>query len=253
MSLRIGIRLYVFVVACLVCASVSGGSRETNKLIVYLSREAAEKVVFDGFENEKPLGGESYRKSFDQLNLPIHEAEGFRILSVLLGDYPYAVVTRGQLYFETDDNCSGVGESFQGVDISEACQNHDYCIRKLSGARTLEEDRDYFRRCNYKFTIDIKKACNDSGKKCSRSPLYQIVLDRTFYYAYRRRQSREAHMIKKLIRRLSQSEVDLAIVRGSNLIGYRDVVNRYGAFCNRVSNMKLSNSYLLPSEVSACN
>ncbi len=221
--------------------------------IIYLSRLAAERAINGYFPFQLfPLGGADYRKSYEDLSLPEDQRQVFQVLNRSMEDYPYAVVTRNSLFFRSDDNCSVIGDTIQGVNIAEACRNHDYCYRQLGSPMNSEAAHADFLRCNEQFTTDIINICKESGKECSRARIYGTFLSKMSYIVFRRRQSAQAEMVKDLLAKLNEHPEDLHLFSQTNLFNFAQQTEGYRRYCTRTK-WSIRTDLLYPNEKSACD
>jgi len=216
--------------------------------VIYFSADAAQRAI-KGRPFNFGLGGKEYRKSFDELELSIDEKQNFQSLSEALKDYPNAVVSRGVLYFKSDDNCTVIKDSIDGVDISEACRTHDYCYRNVAALANDSKFRARFAECNLKFKENMVALCKEAGKKCSISKIYAAFVQRVSFIAFRFQQSRQAKMVKFL---LEESQNDFSSYALPNFFNLEEMVKNYEIYCRRIAKKIKRRQMLYPSEKSAC-
>ncbi len=106
----------------------------TDIPVIYLNKSAMLTSV-SGRKTEKitKLGGETFRFYYkDYLKgekLQVMDA----IAQVITPVYPFAVLVENELYNKDDDNCTKMPDRTRGVDIGQACRNHDYCYYQICG------------------------------------------------------------------------------------------------------------------------
>ncbi len=196
--------------------------------ITYMSREAADHIINGHFPIQMvPLGGAEFRKSYEDLSLTGYQSQVFQMLNAYMANYPYAVVTRDTLFYRTDDNCSIISDNMGGVDISEACRNHDYCYRRLSSPANSEAARKDFARCNTLLSKEIVKICHENGKDCSLSKVYETVLRNVSYIVFRNRQSKQAEMFYNLLISIKDKPEVLKAFMNTNVFNFPDMLASY--------------------------
>lgn len=200
-----------------------------------------------------PLGGSEYRKSYEDLSLAPEQVQVFQILNQSMENYPYAVVTRNSLFFKSDDNCSVVGDSLDGVNIAEACRNHDYCYRHLNHPMNSDEAYADFLSCNEKFTQDIVRICQESGKTCSLAKIYGKFLSKMSHIVFRKRQSAQAEMVRNLLIKLKDAPAQLQLLMKSDLFNLSSQIEGYRNYCTNSKRIRLGDIIPNPGEKSACD
>lgn len=221
--------------------------------IVYMSRSAADRLINGHFPSQwVPLGGAEFRKPYEDLQLPEDQAQIFQMLNQTMVDYPYAVVTRSSLFFRSDDNCSMIGDTLEGVDISEACRNHDYCYRDIRNPMNSDGAREDFFRCNDQFTADILRMCKENGKECSLGKIYGTFLSKMSYMIFRKRQGKQAEMVRNLLVKLKEIPQGLQAVLRASLFNFSNQIYSYHRYCAPQKLNLDAKSIFYPEEKSAC-
>ncbi len=202
--------------------------------ITYMTRTAADHIVNGHFPVQTlPLGGVEYRKPFEDLTLTADQIEAFQILSKYLSDdYPYSVVTRNSLYYRSDDNCSVIRDTMSGVDISEACRNHDYCYRRLSSPAGSDAAKADFQKCNVVFGKEIVKICEQNGKECSLNKIYALVLKSASLIVYKKRQGDQAEMVKEILNKIEKEPRNYNRLITTDIFDFQHLVKSYQTYCS---------------------
>lgn len=227
--------------------------QEAPQPIVYMSRTAAERLINGYFPFQLfPLGGAEYRKSYEDLSLSEDQAQVFQMFNQNMLDYPYAVVTRNSLFFRSDDNCSMIGDTLEGIDISEACRNHDYCYRDIRNPMNSEGAHEDFIRCNDQLTADIIRICQENGKECSLGKIYGTFLSKMSYVVFRKRQSLQAEMVHNLLVKLKSIPQGLQTLVNSKMFNFSNQIAALHLYCTKVKWNLNAESIFYPAEKAAC-
>ena len=202
--------------------------------ITYMTRTAADHIINGHFPVQNlPLGGADYRKAFEDLSLTAEQFEAFQILNKYLSkDYPYAVVTRNSLYYRSDDNCSVISDRMGGVDISEACRNHDYCYRRLSSPAGSDQAKVDFQKCNLVFGEEIVKICQQNGKECSLNKIYALVLKSASILVFKKRQGDQAEMVKEILNKIEKEPRNYNRLISTDIFDFQNLVKSYQVYCS---------------------
>lgn len=226
-------RLLIFIAVLISAKLIQAQQLATPQMIVYMSREAADRIINGHFPTQIiPLGGADYRKAYEDLSLSEAQAEVFQLINKYVPQYQYAVITRDSLYYRTDDNCSVIGDTMGGVDVSEACRNHDYCYRNLTSPVGSDQSHLDFQRCNVNLSEEIVKICKENGKDCSLGKVYEVILKNVSFIVYRNRQSSQAEMIKNLLSKVKDNPVDYSKFLSNSFFDFQKLVTSYEQYCS---------------------
>lgn len=218
-----------------------------------MSREAADNIINGRFPTQMiPLGGAEYRKAYEDLSLQEEQAEIFQTINKFMTKYPYAVVTRNELYYKSDDNCSVISDTMGGVDVSEACRNHDYCFRRLISPMNSDAAYADFTKCNNMLSEEIVKICKENGKECSLGKVYEMVLRNVSYLVFRKRQGNQAEMMKNLIVVLKDKPELLRKFMATNVFNFPQMLESYQRYCTKSQKSYVMDTNIMAMEKNAC-
>lgn len=136
----------------------------TDIPVIYLSKSAMKTSIL-GSKTQKiaKLGGEKYRFFYED-HLEGEQRQVVEAISEIVTPvYPFAVIVENQLYNKDDDNCTKMPDRIRGVNIGQACRNHDYCYYQIADFNQHENSfHKAFSACHDTFIKEIKEACHKS-------------------------------------------------------------------------------------------
>jgi hypothetical protein len=228
-------------------------SLASNQLIIYLSKEDMFKAMDGDIRlSYIPLGRVSYRKYFGDIEFSVSEKLVFNTLRSLIPKHSLAVVTRNKLIYKTDDNCTFAPDHINGVDISEACRNHDYCYRGLADAQSDESDQARFSKCNNGLLADIQSLCKMENKDCPFSDYYHLFVKTASYPIYKHVKYSELKMMKELFSNLKKNPQARFILENNSAFDFKMTEKKYNSFCQWIHKKKDQGRYVSKEEISIC-
>jgi hypothetical protein len=174
--------------------------------VIYLKKQSMIKSIA-GSKTEKiaKLGGDDFRFYYKETlsgdKLKVVDA----IAEVVTSVYPYAVIVGDEIYNKDDDNCTKMPDRIRGVDIGQACRNHDYCYYQIADFKRVGNSfKKSFSYCHDAFIKEIKEACHETKPLLGCGGIGKVYEWGVRYIPYSyinyiRNQDKTAHMFSMIL------------------------------------------------------